>query len=331
MGEPLLSAGDPFIPHSYCGADGTHPVLLLPTIPNVTVEGKPIGLELGFTSCGDLVLCQGIGKVFVNDPIGSRRSIGGGAADPNEKVTLAGYPRVVYDTPANLVGIYDVTQSNNRFESKTFTFRNSAPRGGSQTDAYTVLNVTNIEGSTREVRNYPGPPLSRLTGVTGPLPAYARAFENPIGVSFRMLPTITLYTYADSNRVNLRFHSTRSNPLSINEDTGEISNFQALDNIFFPQRANGSELILPFAAFRVLVYGGFNFYGTKYFPDEPQGGPGMASIYFYLRTNTQFNFDISDQTGGSNAGNGRDPGSFGSTGGIGGDGGRFGSTGGNGR
>lgn len=330
MGEALLTAGDSFIPHSYCGADGTHPVLLLPSIPNVTVGGRPIGLELGFTSCGDLVLCQGAGKVFVNDPIGARRSIGGGAADPDEKVTLGGYPRIVYDSPAELVGIYDVSQSNNRFEAKTFTFRNSSPRGGTQTDAYTILNVTNQAGTTREVRNYPGPPLSRFAGTTGSLPAYARAFENPIGVAFRMLPTIDLYTSTDNN-VSIRYHSRRSNTLSINEDTGEISNFQSLDSILFPQRFTGSQITLPFAAFRVLVYGGFNFYGTKYFPEDPQGNPGIASITFYLRTNTQFQFSTGDQTGGSNSGNGRDPGSFGSTGGTGGDGGRFGSTGGNGR
>ena len=276
MGEEILVANDVFVPHSYCGVDGTHVGVLLPTVPNVTVGGKPIGTELGFTSCGDLVLCVGAGKVFVNDPIASRRSQGGGAADPNEEVTLDGYPEVFYQQPAGIIATYNKTLKP--LNDPEFNFVSSVVQTGTRvTNAYTEIKVTNQQGDTRKVLNYPGPPLTQFAGAASPLPSYARILEQPIKPVFRALPTIELLKV--TGRSFHTFASNIENTLTVNEDTGEISNFESLNDILFPRRIIDSSLKLPYTAFRVSIYTGFDFFGTKFFP-SPRERPNIRLVIF---------------------------------------------------
>lgn len=333
MGQDILTAGDNFLPHPYCVIDPPHPVILLPIIPNVTVQDKPLGVELGFTSCGDLVLCQGAGKVFVGEPVGTQSAPGGPggvAADPTEKVTIGGFPEISYENPGEIIGGYSRRNPTSRFSDAIYDFSGmGVPRPVKPRNAFTVIKVDS-NGSTREVRNYPGPPVTRAAGANGPLPSYAGLLTDPIKVVFKMTDTIDYFEYVNRTTQNpgsLQFKYRRPNTLQINPETGEVSNFESLAENIFPRVVNGGEGIrLINDAIRIFLYAGFEFNGQQIFPNPPQE---FSTITFYAKSNLPpF---IPDAPSGSNAGNGRDPGNFGSTGGTGADGGRFGSTGGNGR
>lgn len=289
LGEEVLVANDPFVPHSYCGVDGTHIGVLIPAIPNVTVGGKPIGSELTFTSCGDLVLCVDVGKVFVNDPIAARRTIGGGAADPIEEVTLGGYPKAFYPQ-GDILGKYS-RSSRDRFGYYRFSFIESFFRQAPKpNNAYTELNITDSEGKTRQVRNYPGPPITPQSGSTEPLPAYARLLQEPIKVVFRMLNKISLFVPTSFSSTKTIFSRNIPNTLQIDEDTGIVSNLQSLNPTLFPESSTGSTLKLPYPKIKLYYQPGFEFYGNRYFPD-PSDERNVTSVdYKVSRVGEGFSF-----------------------------------------
>lgn len=289
LGEEVLVANDVFVPHSYCGVDGTHIGVLIPSIPNVTVGGKPIGSELTFTSCGDLVLCVDVGRVFVNDPVAARRSIGGGAADPTEEVTLGGYPKAFYPQ-GEIIGRYS-RSARNTFGNYTYTFVDSFFRQVPKpNNAYTEINITNNAGETRQTRNYPGPPITPQSGAAEPLPAYARILQEPIKVVFKMLDRISLFTPTRFSSVGSIFARDIPNPLRIDEETGEVSNLEALNETLFPRSSTGSTLKLTYSKIKLYYQPGFEFYGNRYFPD-PSDQRNVTSVdYKISRIGEGFSF-----------------------------------------
>lgn len=289
MGNNVVVAGDQFVPHSYCGVDGTHPPMLLPSIPNVTVKGKPIGSELSFTSCGDLVLAVGAGKVFVGDPVGSRRSLGGGPADPEEKVTLGGYPKLDYPpgtifgdytsrsagrepiantTPTRYTNLYDWTLSTVSFTA--------TPK---PTNAYVDINITDSEGKITTAQNYPGPPITSRSGCTTQLPPYAWILQEPIKIIFRMSNKLRVYrkTQGSSQYTYIR---EINNPLTINEDTGEVSNAEGFRGLLFSQSALKTSTISPiYDRVEIDYYAGFEFFGQNFYPETPSAEQVKTAVY----------------------------------------------------
>ena len=290
MGNNVVAAGDEFLPHSYCGVDGTHPPILLPLFPNVTVKGKPIGAELSFTSCGDLVLAVGAGKVFVGDPAGSRRSLGGGPADPEEKVTLGGFPKLDYppgnisgfyskrDTgrtqqipgsfPARYQKLYDWTLTSVAFESIP------KPR-----NAYVEINITDKEGKTTTAQNYPGPPITSRSGSTRQLPPYAWILQEPIKVVFRMANKIRTYRRSGGGAQYI-YTGEINNPLNIDEDTGVVSNEEAFRGLLFSNSILKTSTISPiYDRIQIDYYAGFDFFGQKIYPDTPSSEQVETATY----------------------------------------------------
>jgi hypothetical protein len=261
MGKFALVTGDPFVPHNYCGADSTHVGVILPTTPNVTINSKPIGLELAPLSCGDLTLCVGAGRVFVNEPL-SKSS--GTAADPEERVVISDYPEIVYPTrplSASYRRVNDIAGNFSHYELvRVF------PLTIKPSDAYTPIDVLDRESKViRQIRNYPGLPVTTRSGAQG-LPAYASLLSQPIKVRLTIL-----------NVYGIRgVRSTLSNPLSLDEDTLEISNFENISNVF-PTRI-GSNKKATYDRLVIAVRTGMEIGGQVYYDEEITQIPVGISI-----------------------------------------------------
>ena len=201
MGEKALVLSDSFLPHNYCGTDPTHVGLLVASNPRVTINNKPVGLELDPLSCGDLALCVGVGKVFVSEPL-SRSS--GAAADPEERVVISDFPKIVY--PRRTLSVTYETLKDSFGNITGYKLDSISPLSVSPTDAYTPLNILDRESEVlRTVNNYPGPPITTRSGAEG-LPAYAVILSAPIQVSIvftNINPTLDETTLEVSNIENV--------------------------------------------------------------------------------------------------------------------------------
>ena len=260
MGKSALVTGDSFVPHTYCGADSTHIGLMLPSFPNVTINSKPVGLELAPLSCGDLALCVGVGRVFVNEPL-SKSS--GEAADPEERVVIGDYPNITYSGGPLRATYRRVNDAAGNFAY--YEFVRVDPLTIKPSNAYTPINVLDRESKViRSIGNYPGPPVTTRSGAQG-LPAYASTLSQPIKVRARI---VNVYGIR-----NVRV--TLGNNLIINEDTLEISNLENLGSVFpatigFDKKARYDRIV-------VALKTGFEIGGQVYYDeDETQIAVGVS-------------------------------------------------------